>query len=95
MAFPSAERTVETLADAFACDAETSERRFTFPAGDGSPTDALDVEATTRRGCGADGAREVERWTVVGADHFWETPTSRAMFAAAVDWLMPKTRNEA
>ena len=93
--FPSAERTVETLADAFACDAETSERRFAFPTGGGSPTDALDVEAVTRRGCGADGAREVERWTVVGADHFWETPTSRAMFAAAVDWLAPKTRNEA
>ena len=88
--FPSAERTVETLADAFACDAETSEGRFAFRPVTASPT-ALDVEAVTRRGCGADGAREVERWTVVGADHFWETPTSRAMFAAAVDWLAPKT----
>ena len=47
----------------------------------------------TRRGCGADGARAVERWTVVGADHFWEEETSSAMFAAAVGLFAFRKKN--
>ena len=52
----------------------------------------VDVNVTKFRGCGKGGTFEVESWTLSGVDHFMEEPTSRAMFAAAVRWLMPKTR---
>ena len=43
-------------------------------------------------GCGEGGNYEVEQWTLHGVDHFLEEDTSKAMFAAAVKWLMPKSR---
>ena len=34
----------------------------------------------------------MEQWTLPGVDHFMETPTSYAVFDAALEWLMSKNR---
>lgn len=95
--FPSADVTVDTLAERFGCvprSAANVEGAFTLPAAPGSPTGDVDVSVTTFTGCGEDRTMEVEQWTLDGVDHFLEEPTSRAMFSAAVRWLMGKTRSE-
>lgn len=50
------------------------------------------VSVSNFKGCGEGGSFEVEQWTLAGVDHFMEEETSRAMFSAAVKWLMSKTR---
>lgn len=89
VAFPSAERSFATLADAFGCDAEVEEDAFELVGGAGGNR-SVDVAAETRRGCG--GGAEVERWTLGGVDHFMEERVSRALFASVARWLASKTK---
>ena len=61
-----------------------------LPVGDGSAQREVDAKVATFGDC--TGNVEVEQWTLPGVDHFMETPTSYAVFDAALEWLMSKNR---
>ena len=90
--FPGQDETVDTLASKFNCAPAISSPRGTLvlPVGDGSAQKEVDAKVATFGDC--TGNVEVEQWTLPGVDHFMETPTSYAVFDAALEWLMSKNR---
>jgi len=91
VSFPSSDAAVAMFAEKFGCDAESpevSDAGFTMPSSRG----ADDVDVATKVYSGCEGGAEVAQWKIDGTDHFMEEPTSRAMFADAVQWMLPKTR---
>jgi poly(3-hydroxybutyrate) depolymerase len=92
VSFPGQDETVDTLASKFNCAPAISSPRGTLvlPVGDGSAQKEVDAKVATFGEC--TGNVEVEQWTLPGVDHFMETPTSYAVFDAALEWLMSKNR---
>jgi poly(3-hydroxybutyrate) depolymerase len=94
--FPSAERTVETLSNTFACDPSSEAMQsesFTLPVPKNSPAGPVEVDVARRNGCGADKSGTVERWTLRGVDHFWEQETGVGLFQEATKWLFARTKS--
>lgn len=97
VSFPSADRTVEILGNAFQCEEPGEENdadSFTLPAAIGSPTGDVLVDVKKRLNC-ASSSGIVEQWTLNGVDHFWEEETGRAMFGEVTRWLFSKSKGDA
>ena len=96
--FPSADRTVEILANAFDCERDdvvpNEDKSFTLPAAKDSPTGDVVVDVTHFDNCAGQKDSAVEQWTLNGVDHFWEEETGRAMFEKVMEWLFEKSKND-